>query len=186
MTHFSLAWVSSLGESYFRRWKNIPKSFYRITVKGLVMNDAWKILLLREGRFADKKSIFYRTDNGMYDLPGWGLDWGEDFWEGLARELSEEIWLKQKDIEISKNPLYVYLTELDDRYYDDKKRDEFYPVCMFIYPLKLSHFDFRESPECTGYEWVSIEDFSQYPIWTHSAHLVDVFQKWDFPKKLIS
>ena len=55
-----------------------------------------------------------------------------------------------------------------------------------MYPVRLAHFDFRESPECTGFEWVSIEDFPKYRLWTHSASLVKVFQKGDFPIDLLS
>ena len=36
----------------------------------------------------------------MYDLPGGGLDWGEDFRDGLLREIGEEMGLEPEDIEI--------------------------------------------------------------------------------------
>ena len=186
MTHFHFVWLPHLGDIYFRRGKKIPKGFYRMTVKALVMNAEWKILLLREGRYADKNSEFYRDDSGLYDLPGGGIVWWDGFEESLYKELFEEIGLQKKDITIAKEPLYTYITELDDRYYADEKNDELYPVCMFIYPVRLAHFDFRESPECTWFEWVSIEDFPKYQIWTHSASLVKVFQKKDFPLSWVS
>ncbi len=176
MTHFAPTHLPHLWEKYYRRGKKIPKSFYRITVKALIQNEEWKILLLKEGRYADKKSSYYRNDTWLYDLPGGGLEWGEDFRLGLAREIREEMWMKEKDIQIALEPEYIYITELDDRYHRDTERDDFYPVCMFVYRTKLTHYNFHESPECTGYEWVSIDDFQAYPIWTHSAYLATVWK----------
>jgi hypothetical protein len=39
------------------------------------MNSIGEILLLKEERYGDKESEFYREDGGMYDLPGGGLNW---------------------------------------------------------------------------------------------------------------
>lgn len=78
------------------------------------------------------------------------------------------------------------ITSLDDRYYDDKERDDYYPVCLFFYPVKVMNFDFHESPECTAYEWVSIEEYKKYPLWSHSKTLEKFFRFEDFPKEYIS
>ena len=176
MTHFVPTHLPHLGEKYYRRGKKIPKTFYRITIKALIQNEEWKILLLKEGRYADKNSPYYRNDAWLYDLPGGGLEWGEDFRSGLMREIMEEMGLRKKDIEITPEPEYVYITELDDRYHDDALRDDFYPVCMFIYKTKLAHYNFHTSSDCTRYEWVDISDFEKYPIWTHSAYLATVWK----------
>ena len=186
MTQFFPPHLSDSNEKYYRRGKKIPKWFYRITTKAIVMNKKWQILILREGRFSDKKSEFYRDDAGLYDLPGRGLDYGEDFREGLFRELREEIWLDEKYITISDEPLYIQVTELDDRYFDDLEKDDFYPVVMMYYPVKLTAFDFHDSPECTSYEWVSLTEYKHKPIWTHSASLGLIFKQSDFPKEYIS
>ena len=63
-----------------------PDSFYRVTIKGLCVRDG-KVLLVRES-----KDI-----SGKWEMPGGGLDFGEDIREGLKREIKEEIGL---DIEI--------------------------------------------------------------------------------------
>jgi 8-oxo-dGTP diphosphatase len=141
---------------------------------------------VREGRFSDKNSEFYRDDSGLFDLPGGGLDWGEEFRHGLTRELAEEVGLKHTDTKIAKEPLYVQITELDDRYFDDREKDDFYPTCMMYYPVKIAHTDFHESPECTGFEWVSIDEYKNKPLWTHSATLSKIFHLEDFPKEFIS
>ncbi len=177
MTHFAPTHLPHLDEKYYRRGKKIPKTFYRITVKALIQNEEWKILILKEGRYADKNSSYYRDDAWLYDLPGWGLSWGEDFRKWLSREIQEEMWLSESDITIANEPEYVYITELDDRYYGDREKDDFYPVCMFIYRVELAHYNFHESPECTGYEWIGIDEFKEYPLWTHSRDLQRVWIK---------
>ncbi|MBX9808798.1 NUDIX domain-containing protein [Candidatus Gracilibacteria bacterium] len=186
MTQFFPPHLPYLGEKYYRRGKKIPKGFYRITVKAIVMNEDSEILLLKEGRWNDITSEFYREDGGMYDLPGGGLEWGEDFREGLFREIEEEMGIIRDMVNIGESPLYVQVTELDDRYHDDQLRDDFYPVCMMYFPVHLTSLDFHRSSECIGYEWTKIADFSKIPIWTHSMSLTQIFKPSDFPRDLIS
>lgn len=63
--------------------KNIPAA-YRVTVKGLVRDEAGRLLFVRE-----------RGDS--WDLPGGGLEHGEALHETLRREFREEL---RADIEI--------------------------------------------------------------------------------------
>lgn len=186
MTQFLPPHLPYLGEKYFRRGKKIPKGFYRITVKAVVMNQNYEILILREGRYSDKTSEFYRDDGGLFDLPGWWVQYGDGFREWLFREIHEEIGLTETDVEISENPLYVQVTEVDDRYFDDPERDDFYPTLMMYYAVKFAHFDFHESPECTGYEWVNMSEYAKKPIWSHSAGLSRIFRIEDFPTDFLS
>jgi 8-oxo-dGTP diphosphatase len=53
---------------------------YRISVKAAVMDDEGRILLLKE-------------KDGSWELPGGGLEHGEDAKEGLSREVAEETGL---------------------------------------------------------------------------------------------
>ena len=50
---------------------------YRISVKAIIKSDKGQILLLKE-------------ENGSWELPGGGLEHGEDAKEALAREIAEE------------------------------------------------------------------------------------------------
>ncbi len=54
---------------------------YRISVKAIIKNDADCILLLRE-------------KDGSWELPGGGLEHGEDSKEALSREITEETGMK--------------------------------------------------------------------------------------------
>ena len=53
---------------------------YRISVKAAITDDAGRILLLKE-------------NDGRWELPGGGLEHGEDARGGLAREIAEETGL---------------------------------------------------------------------------------------------
>ena len=57
----------------------IPDAFYRISIKLIIMNENGQILILKS------------TENDKYELPGGGLDWGEDHETTARRELKEEL-----------------------------------------------------------------------------------------------
>ncbi|MBU1246192.1 MAG: NUDIX hydrolase, partial [Patescibacteria group bacterium] len=63
------------------RNNNIPNCFYRISIKALIVDDKKRFLLVKE-------------DNGTWDLPGGGLDFGEDAKSCLKREIKEETGLE--------------------------------------------------------------------------------------------
>ena len=186
MTQFFPPHLPHLGESYFRRGKKIPKWFYRITVKAVAMNPKWEILLLKEERYGNKKSEFYREDGGMYDLPGGGLSWWEDFRDWLSREITEEMWIWEDTFVIAETPFSIQISELDDRYHDDKEKDDFYPVLMMYYPVRLKKLKFQKSRECANFIWLPIEKFSEKQIWSHTASLVNSFKSSDYPKEYIT
>lgn len=55
-----------------------PNTFYRVSVKALVVNDRGQVLVVKENQ-------------DTWSLPGGGLDHGEDPLAGVARELNEEL-----------------------------------------------------------------------------------------------
>ena len=93
------------------RLKNI-KSAYRVAVKGLVRDQSGKLLFVQE-----------RSDS--WDLPGGGLEHGENIVEALTREFQEELGV---DITIdSDRPRIIptWNTKFDD------------PVLIIIYEVTL-------------------------------------------------
>ena len=54
-------------------------SLYRISLKCLVVNDKGEVLVVRE------------NGRGSWDLPGGGMDHGEDIQSAITRELNEEL-----------------------------------------------------------------------------------------------
>lgn len=83
--------------------KDFPDSFYRATVKGLIVVDG-KIMLLKESP----------QRSGRWELPGGGLDFGEDIHQGLRREIEEETGLQVKSI--SNQPIYVWTWYFEKAY----------------------------------------------------------------------
>jgi 8-oxo-dGTP pyrophosphatase MutT (NUDIX family) len=67
---------------------------YRISTKALVFNGENKILFIKER-------------NGYWGLPGGGLDYGEEPYDGLKREIKEEMGLEVSVIK--DNPSYFLL-----------------------------------------------------------------------------
>src|SRR5690349_19422296 len=61
----------------------MAERLFQIGIKGLITDDAGKILLVKLPAWKDRPSC--------WDLPGGRMDEGEDFHQTLARELREEI-----------------------------------------------------------------------------------------------
>lgn len=57
---------------------DVPKCYYRHSVKALIKDEGGRILLVKER-------------SGGWDLPGGGLDWGEAPIPALDREIDEEL-----------------------------------------------------------------------------------------------
>jgi ADP-ribose pyrophosphatase YjhB (NUDIX family) len=55
---------------------------YRISLKGFILNSEGKVLVVKE------------TGRDWWDLPGGGMDHGEDIKSALAREMKEEVNLE--------------------------------------------------------------------------------------------
>jgi len=58
----------------------LTSGFYRVSVKWLIKNEKWQIMLLEES-------------DGTWDFPWWGRDHGETLDQALRREIDEELWV---------------------------------------------------------------------------------------------
>ncbi len=76
----------------------VPPAFYRLSTKVLVTDKIGHVLVIE------------RPD-GTRDLPGGGIEHGEDIHGALRREVKEEIGGIVKTIE--KYPTYVWIEERD-------------------------------------------------------------------------
>ncbi len=59
-----------------------PDYLYRVSIKGIILNDTGEVLLVKE------------NGRDWWDLPGGGMDHGESIKAAIARELKEEVNLK--------------------------------------------------------------------------------------------
>ena len=111
------------------------KSAYRVAVKGLVCDELGRLLFVQE-----------RSDS--WDLPGGGLEHGEDITEALKREFLEEL---ETDIEVSaENPLIIptWNTKFDD------------PVLIIAYKVTLLTAP-HKTDEVSNFNYFDIHEIKQ-------------------------
>ena len=125
--------------------------YYRISVKGIVIDDQGRILLSRE-------------DNGMWEMLGGGLDHDEDPITGLKREVMEETGLEVTYV--SKSPRYFVtspriISETETTY-----------MANVIYEIKLKDLNFTPSDECQELRFFSKEEMKQVKLFPNVQNLL--------------
>ncbi|HTH72380.1 MAG TPA: NUDIX hydrolase [Candidatus Pristimantibacillus sp.] len=125
--------------------------FYRVSVKGLVIDETGRFLLAKE-------------DNGQWELPGGGLEHGEDPIDGLRREIHEETGLVIT--EVSKSPKYFTTSK--------RRGGEAY-VANVIYEVKLKDLDFVPSDECQELRFFTVDEARQEPLFETVERFLGVF-----------
>lgn len=108
--------------------------FYRVSVKGIVIDEQGRILLACES-------------NGTWDMLGGGLDHGEDPIACLKREIQEEtgltvtkIWPEPKH--------FITAHKVSNNIY----------VANVVYQIELENLDFTPSNECEELRFFSAEE----------------------------
>lgn len=123
---------------------------YRVSVKGLVTNSDGHILLALE-------------DNGLWDIPGGGLEHQEDPIVGLKREIHEETGLEVVDV--SEAPIY-FLTA--------KRLGSTGYTANIIYDVKLKNLDFTPSEECLELRFWSVAEIQKIPVYPNVTKLLSI------------
>ena len=142
--------------------KDFPDSFYRVSVKGIYVQDD-KVLLVKEPLEL----------SGQWELPGGGLDFGEDPKIGLEREVEEE--MKLDVISVSDQPIYVWT----DRFEKRRNMDWYYSVVLG-YKIEFANLDFTPTEECEDIGLFTKEELQTLDIFHQSDHLKKVFSPADF------
>ncbi len=117
---------------------NIPDCYYRISIKGLIFDDQGKFLLCRENVW-------------KWELPGGGLDFGEDPREWLIREIREEMGLEI--ISIEEKPSYFFTC-----FQNGKWR------ANVIYKVRTKNLNFTPSDECEEIGFFTVEEALKLPL----------------------
>jgi len=133
--------------------QNLPDCFYRVSIKALVLNET------------RDKFLVCKEDNGYWELPGGGLDWGMTPQQDLPREIMEEMGLEVKAI--ADNPCY-FLTG------QQTTRPEI-KIANVIYECELASLDFTPSDECREIAFVDAEDIKTMQVFDGVAKLAEMF-----------
>ena len=105
--------------------------FYRVSIKALILDET------RE-RFA-----VILEDNGWWELPGGGLDWGETAENCLKRELKEEMGLTVTEV-ASLPSYYLIGKNMSDKW-----------TVNLVFEAKVEDLNFTPSDECQELRFVS-------------------------------
>jgi 8-oxo-dGTP diphosphatase len=111
-----------------------PDNHYRVSIKALIFDDA------------RKKFAIILEDNGWWELPGGGLDWGESPQACLRREIREEMGLAVT--EIAPLPCYYLLGRNMKGVW----------TLNLVFETKVQDLNFTPSTECQELRFVSPEE----------------------------
>lgn len=129
----------------------LPNCFYRISAKALILNEQKEFLLCKE-------------QNGKWELPGGGIDFGEDPQSCIARELQEEMGLQTTFI--ANSP--VYMTTF-------LRSDATQWMCNVLFETTVEHLNFTPSDECIAIGWFIKERAQSLPMHTNVQLFIDQF-----------
>ena len=116
---------------------------YRLSLKGLILNNSGKILVVKE------------TGRYWWDLPGGGMNHGEDIKTALARELKEEI-------NLNGDFTYQVINVENPKYLENH---DFWQV-RIIFAIKPENMELSPGPEADEIEFVDPYDFENSSIAT--------------------
>lgn len=131
----------------------IPNCFYRISIKALVLNET------------RDKFLITLEENGKWELPGGGLDWGMSPQEDLPREISEEMGVNVTWV--ADNPSYFITFQ-----HPNTKCW----IANLLYETELESLNFTPSDECVDIKFVDLKDVESLPVF---ANVLDLAKKFN-------
>ncbi len=131
----------------------IENCFYRVSIKALVLNET------------KDKFLICKEEDGTWELPGGGLDWGTTPQEDLPREIEEEMGVSV--IKVADHPSYFITAQT---------RNHNTWIVNVLYETKLASLDFRVSDECIEIRFVNKEDLQELNVFPTITKLAEMFK----------
>jgi 8-oxo-dGTP pyrophosphatase MutT (NUDIX family) len=126
-------------------YSNIPDSFYRVSIKALVLDEQGRFLLLRES-------------DDSWSFPGGGYDYADKSpREALVREIREE--MSVEILTMDEHPSYLIVA----------KNADGLPQANIFYKTTLKNLEFTPNEECqevrffTSEEALKLKAFANVP-----------------------
>jgi len=110
---------------------------------------------------------------GAWELPGGGLDFGEDIRSDFEREVSEETGMKVT--KMSEKPVYLWTYRFHNR-----RGMEWYYSLVLAYRVEFENFNFTPSEECQEIKFFTKEEFSKLKLGGQITPLPGIFNPDDF------
>ena len=130
----------------------VPECFYRISAKALVLNET------------RDKFLIVQEDDGKWELPGGGLDWGMTPQEDIPREVMEEMGIVVTSV--ATHPSY-FLT------FGHSRTDTW--MANVLYETTIESLDFVRSRECTAVQFVDVGDVEGLVLHSNLQKLMSMF-----------
>jgi 8-oxo-dGTP diphosphatase len=125
-----------------RQSKDFPNSFFRVTTKGLYVRDG-KVLMCHD---------FVVPERPTWELPGGGLDFGENIQDALRREINEEMGLEVTWI--AEKPMHIWTARREE-----SREMEWFYVLLLAYRIEIKSLDVLISTdECRDIKFFSKGD----------------------------
>jgi 8-oxo-dGTP diphosphatase len=131
----------------------IPFCYYRTSIKALILDD-------------EKRFLLTKDEDGLWDLPGGGLDWGEDSRTCLVREVQEEMGIPVTWV--AETPCYFTASFSGHR---EKKW-----VSNILYLTKIEHLNFTPSNECVEMRFFSGQEAKKEKLYANVLKFIEMFK----------
>ncbi len=122
-------------------YPHVRDCHYRISAKAILRNPEWKFALCM------KEMMVHGQLVSKWDIPGGGIDHGEDAFTTLHREIMEETGLTIKHID--PQPKYFFIGESTCRTI---------PFAIICYEVQVEHFDYIQTDECREMKFFTLEE----------------------------
>ena len=146
--------LSKLNSQYFNKRENIDNSVRRIHMQK-VLRFCQKAIVEKNGKILIMKTSEVDPSPFMWEVPGGGINWGEDLKDGFNRELKEEVG---PDFEVEcGDPVYI------SSWIHPYHRVLAHAVWVFL-PCKYKKGTVKLSEEHCEYAWINPQDYKNYPM----------------------